>query len=194
MNTSTKLTVSRLAAAPIYLLSFLFLGTAGKWVCLALLWWAAFSDVMDGKIARKRGEISDLGKFLDPIADSTFFVTVFFCFTWVGLMPLWMLLLIVIRESFQNAFLRPYCNARGIVVAAKKIGKAKTVTQSIVSQIIVTTLGLHPFILGSISQKTWEIWTGSVCYALLGGVTLLSVTSLYPYVMTLKQLPAAGNR
>ena len=120
MTLSTKLTISRLISVPVYLPAYLLLDWIGQWICLLLVWWAAFSDIMDGRLARARGEVSDQGKFLDPIADSSFFVTVFFCFAWSGLMPWWMFGLIACREFFQNVILRPYFNRKGIVSEANE--------------------------------------------------------------------------
>jgi len=189
---STKLTISRLISVPVYLPAYLLLGWIGQWVCLVLVWWAAFSDIMDGRLARSRGEVSDQGKFLDPIADSSFFVTVFFCFAWSGLMPWWMLLLIACREAFQNAFLRPFFNSRGVVVGAKRIGKAKTVVQSIVAQLVLFTHGLYALFGQYLPEQVWPIWL-QICFWLLALVTALSVGSLYPYVMTFRELPARSS-
>ena len=192
MTLSTKLTISRLLSIPVYLPAYLLLDWPGQFVCLVLVWWAAFSDIMDGRLARARGEVSDQGKFLDPIADSSFFVTVFFCFAWSGLMAWWMFALIACREAFQNGFLRPYFNSKGIVVAAKRIGKAKTVVQSIVSQIVLFSVGMYALLAQYLPEWIWPFWL-QVCFWLLALVTLLSVSSLYPYVMTFRQLPTARD-
>jgi len=84
--------------------------------------------------------VTRLGKLLDPFADSLTFVTAFACFVTDGYMALWMFWLILLREVSMHFFLRPYFQMRGVVMAAKRAGKFKTVMQSIVSLVLLAFL------------------------------------------------------
>ena len=79
MTLANKLTLTRLALAPVFLVVFLATGPWGRLVCLVLLLGGVTLDWADGYLARSRGEVSDLGKLLDPLADSVMFVTAFLC-------------------------------------------------------------------------------------------------------------------
>ena len=86
MNLPNKLTVIRLVMVPVFLISFIisqkipFLAIPAMAICLVCYVVAELTDLMDGKIARKRGLVTDLGKVMDPFADTLSHVTYFVCF------------------------------------------------------------------------------------------------------------------
>jgi CDP-diacylglycerol--glycerol-3-phosphate 3-phosphatidyltransferase len=82
------------------------------------------SDYIDGRIARASSEVSDFGKLFDPFADVMARVTYFVCFAFEGIMPLWVLLIILYRE-FGIQFLRMLLSFRGIAMGARPGGKLK---------------------------------------------------------------------
>lgn len=90
------------------------------------------SDALDGYLARKWNIVTDLGKILDPFSDVISRVTFFICFTGIGLMPLWMLLLILYRE-LGITFVRMYLMGKGTAMAASIWGKLKAITYTIAS-------------------------------------------------------------
>lgn len=128
LNLPNKLTFLRILMVPAYMLLLLwdfpfhYIASA---VVFAL---AALTDMFDGKIARRRGLITNLGKFLDPIADKMLTTAAFIGLMTVGQMSPWALLLILTRE-FAVASVRLMAASGGRVIAADKLGKSKTVAQ-----------------------------------------------------------------
>lgn len=127
-------TCIRIAGVPAWLLAAQLLpasdGTSfsmGAFVVLALFGVLSLTDTLDGYLARSRGEVTDFGKFLDPIADKLV-VIVALCFLLeCGMVSSWVLLIIVARE-FLVSGLRMVVAANGTVIAASNLGKAKTAT------------------------------------------------------------------
>ena len=91
---------------------------------------ASFTDMFDGKIARKYNLITDLGKFLDSLADKILVISIMLAFIGLGRVSAWAVMIIILRE-FAVSGLRMIAAAKGEVIAAKMIGKVKTVTQMI---------------------------------------------------------------
>ena len=89
---------------------------------------AIFSDWLDGYAARRLDAVSTAGKLLDPFADALFCMLVFATFAWRGRMPgsWWVVGVLIGRETVMTFFLRPFALRRGVVVAARMIGKVKT--------------------------------------------------------------------
>jgi len=85
------------------------------------------TDFLDGIIARKRGEVSDFGKFFDPFADTLTQVTYFFCFVMDGILPPFLFLAVLYRE-FSILFIRNLMLKKGVAMGARMAGKIKTVT------------------------------------------------------------------
>jgi len=139
MNLPTKITVSRIIMSPLFFLIFYLpewtggaFTQASVWVLIPLFIVMELSDALDGYIARKYNLVTDLGKILDPFSDVISRVTFFICFTGIGLMPLWMLLLILYRE-LGITFLRMFMMGRGTAMAASIWGKLKAITYTISS-------------------------------------------------------------
>lgn len=128
MNLSNKLTISRIVMT-FFLTVFLFQpGLLAKAVALALFLAACITDFLDGWLARTRGEITDFGKIMDPVADKVLVLGVFLSFVQLQLIPAWMVIVIVIRESLVTG-LRLFVARRGAVLAAESAGKHKTASQ-----------------------------------------------------------------
>ncbi|MDC7241261.1 MAG: CDP-diacylglycerol--glycerol-3-phosphate 3-phosphatidyltransferase [Spirochaetales bacterium] len=132
MTLPNKLTTGRLILTPVFFglfvftvmgESILFPGMIALWVIQLV---SEISDVLDGHIARSRNLVSDMGKIMDPFADVISRVTYFVCFTYVGMMPLWALMIILWRE-FCIMFIRMVMAKEGTALAAKWGGKAKAV-------------------------------------------------------------------
>ncbi|MFL5542771.1 MAG: CDP-alcohol phosphatidyltransferase family protein [Longimicrobiaceae bacterium] len=111
---------------------------------------AAFSDLVDGKLARSRNLITDFGKLADPLADKLLLASTFITFYWLshggepatpfcwfgGTLPWWILFILFGRELFITVF-RGYAAKRGVVLAAGKAGKLKAVFQNIATGAII---------------------------------------------------------
>ena len=133
MTTASKITLVRVAFIPVYmLLMYLGGGHPGLWMWLALAVFIAASvtDFIDGHIARKYNQISDFGKFLDPLADKLLVVSALAIFCEWGLVPAWALMIVLTRE-FAVTGLRLVAVGKGKVIAAGWSGKVKTASTMI---------------------------------------------------------------
>lgn len=125
MNTANKLTILRVLLIPAFLI-VLYLGFEGsQYVALAIFVIASLTDFADGHIARTRDQVTDFGKFMDPLADKILVVAALLWFTETGIMPAWAVLIIIIRE-FAVTALRLVAVDKGRVIAAGASGKVKT--------------------------------------------------------------------
>ena len=125
MNTANKLTMLRVVMIPAFLI-VLYWGIPGcRYVALALFILASVTDFVDGYIARHYDQITDFGKFMDPLADKCLVVAAMLWFVQVGQMPAWALLIVIVRE-FGVSGLRMIAADKGRVIAAGWSGKVKT--------------------------------------------------------------------
>ena len=158
MNVAHYLTLLRIFISPVFPVLYLereWLGIPLTWLpylLLILLVICESTDVLDGILARKRNEVTDLGKVLDPMADSITHISLFLTFTqgFVGL-PLLLVLVFLYRDLFIST-LRTLCALRGVALAARFSGKMKAILQATVAFVIVIlmipyTLGLLPLAL-----------------------------------------------
>lgn len=129
MTTASKITLIRVILIPLVMV-FMYLsgGNAGSiwlWAALAVFIIASVSDYVDGFIARKYNQVSDFGKFLDPLADKLLVIAVMLIFCQWGLIPSWALMIVLSRE-FAVTGLRLVAVSKGNVIAAGWSGKVKT--------------------------------------------------------------------
>ena len=127
MTTASKITLVRVAMIPAFLLCFLLSpGHAWlKWLSLFLFITASLTDFVDGQIARKYNQVSEFGKFLDPLADKLLVIAAMCVFCQWNLMPAWALVIVLTRE-FSVTGLRLIAVQKGRVIAAGWSGKVKT--------------------------------------------------------------------
>lgn len=158
MSLALYFTLLRILIIPFFPLIYLFypsFGIPSLWVpyiLLLILGICEFTDLFDGFIARKQNKVTDLGKILDPMADSIARITVFFTFTQGEIeLPL-MLLLVFIYREFSISTLRTICALKGLALAARKSGKIKAVLQAAISFLIV--LMMIPYSRGEISLES----------------------------------------
>ena len=128
MTTASKITLVRVAFIPL-LMIFMYMsaGNAGIWMWLALgvFILASLTDYIDGQIARKHNQVTDFGKFLDPLADKLLVIAAMCMFCQWGMMPAWALMIVLTRE-FAVTGLRLVAVGKGSVIAAGWSGKVKT--------------------------------------------------------------------
>ena len=128
MTTASKITLARVALIPAFMVTmYLSGGVAGPWmwVSLAIFIIASLTDFMDGQIARKFNQVSDFGKFLDPLADKLLTIAAMVMYCEWGIFPAWALMIVLTRE-FAVSGLRMVAGPKGKVIAAGKSGKFKT--------------------------------------------------------------------
>ena len=129
MTLASKITLIRIGFIPIYMVfMYLSAGCPGLWMLLALAVFiiASLTDFVDGQIARKYNQVSDFGKFLDPLADKLLTISAMVMFCQWDVMPAWALMLVLARE-FAVTGLRLIAVGKGKVIAAGWSGKVKTV-------------------------------------------------------------------
>ena len=122
MTTASKITLARVALIPVFMI-FLLLGW--NWVALVVFILASLTDFVDGYVARHYNQISDFGKFLDPLADKLLVVAALLIFLQWGRIPAWMVMVVLTRE-FAVTGLRLIAVQTGRVIAAGWSGKIKT--------------------------------------------------------------------
>ena len=125
MNTANKLTILRVVMIPAFLLVlYLNVPHANYWA-LVIFAAASITDTLDGYIARHYNQITDFGKFMDPLADKCLVTAAMLWFVEAGQMPAWALLIVMARE-FAVSGLRMVAADSGRVIAAGWSGKVKT--------------------------------------------------------------------
>lgn len=129
MNLPNKLTMLRILLVPFFVL-FMSMGESPAYgfIALAIFVVASLTDLFDGKIARKHGLVTNFGKLMDPLADKVLVMSAMICFVAIEYAPAWIVIVILTRE-FLVTSLRLIAAGEGIVIAADKWGKIKTVTQ-----------------------------------------------------------------
>jgi len=144
MNLPNKLSILRIILIPVTMFFMLpisiygfapeahnaFINEHGMLIAAFVFIIASLTDMLDGKIARKYNLITDLGKFLDSLADKMLVIAILIAFVATGRVSPWLLAIIVLRE-FMVTGIRLVASKEGVVMAAKMIGKVKTVTQMI---------------------------------------------------------------
>ena len=128
MTTASKITLVRVAMIPAYMVTmYLSGGAPGMWMLISLVIFmvASLTDFIDGHIARKYHQVSDFGKFLDPLADKLLTIACMCMLCEWGMMPAWALMIVLTRE-FAVTGLRLVAVQNGTVIAAGWSGKVKT--------------------------------------------------------------------
>lgn len=160
MNPAHFFTILRICISPLFptiYLGYEWLGipvASVPYLLLALLIVSEFSDIFDGFLARKRNQVTDLGKVLDPMADSITHISLFLAFTegFVQL-PLLIVLVFLYRDFFIST-LRTLCALRGVALGARASGKVKAIMQALVAFLIVSLM--IPTIEGYLSLESFQ--------------------------------------
>ena len=164
MTTASKITLIRVAFIPLFmLLMYLSGGQPGlyMWLSFALFIIASLTDYVDGYIARKYGQVSDYGKFLDPLADKLLVIAAMTMFCQWGQIPAWALMIVLTRE-FAVTGLRLVAVGKGKVIAAGFSGKVKTAS---------TMIGLCAMMaFPTVSWLCWVVLTVIVVTTVYSGV------------------------
>ncbi len=173
MTLPNALTVLRIFFVPLLLAVLLrkeiyletpWITLSKEWLALPIFLAAAFTDLLDGIIARRRGQISTLGTLLDPVADKLLISAAFISLVELGVVPAWMVVVIVGRE-FAVSGLRSIAAAEGYTIEASELGKTKMVMQVIAVSLLLA--GLHwPFVLRLGIVAVWLV----VLFAIVSAV------------------------
>ena len=139
MNLPNKLTTLRVIMIPFFVFFLLWQGGENRTfrlIALALFIIASLTDLLDGKIARKYNLVTNFGKFMDPLADKLLVCSALICLIELGLLPAWMVILIISREFIISGF-RLVASDNGVVIAASYWGKWKTTFQMIAVVLLI---------------------------------------------------------
>ncbi len=129
MKTPNILTLIRIVISPLFIFFFSLDTFWSLSICFLLLIVIEATDFLDGRIARKYGQISDFGKLMDPFADSISRFSVYLCFLSANLAPVWMIAIFFYRDVLVSV-VRVFSMKAGVVVAARKSGKTKAWVQA----------------------------------------------------------------
>jgi CDP-diacylglycerol--glycerol-3-phosphate 3-phosphatidyltransferase len=167
MNLPNKLTIVIIIMVPFFIVLYMMNYT---WPAFIIFVVAALTDLIDGKIARKYNMITNFGKIMDPLADKILVYSAFCCMVENGLIPAWMLIVILSREFIVGG-MRTVAASEGIVVAAGMSGKIKTVLQMIAVPMLLL-IGAMP----------WSFWT-TASYVMLWASLIMTIYSGVEYTL-----------
>ena len=168
MNLPNKLTVLRIIMVPFFVFFMLTDagGAANKWIALVIFCVAILTDMLDGKIARARGLVTNFGKFMDPLADKLLVCSAMICLIPLGKLTAWFVIVIIAREFIISGF-RLVASDNGIVIAASYWGKFKTVSQMFMVIVMIMDLGGVFDVIGTV---------------LMWAALILTIVSLIDYI------------
>ena len=169
MNIANKLTISRIFLTFIFMIFLFSNGFAFKVAAFITFIIASWTDFLDGFLAKRRNEISDFGKFMDPIADKVLTIAAFLAFVEMKFVPAWIVVIIVFRE-FIITGLRLIALARGEVIEAATAGKHKTVSQMLSIYVILIFI-----VLKEGGAKVFGFWNSTIEYRFTQAIFYLMV-------------------
>ena len=176
MNLPNKLTLARVVMIPFFMIFLLFPIIPVEWisrvVAAAIFALTALTDMLDGKIARKYGLITDFGKFLDPLADKVMVISAMLSLIYVNRATIlceylvWATFIIVVRELAVTSLRLIVNTGEKIVIAANWLGKIKTVSQIV----CILSLLLEPVILPTYPVISFITLAATVILTVWSGV------------------------
>jgi CDP-diacylglycerol--glycerol-3-phosphate 3-phosphatidyltransferase len=199
------ITIVRICFTPVIALLPFIEGYWPKLICFVVFVIAAVSDVFDGWLARSRGEVTDLGKLLDPLADKLLLFATLVPIYWIsrtrhdlydipywGSLPLWVTLLLIGRELAMTAF-RHWAQRRGVIIPAHGAGKLKAVLQNVFVGAIILWFAFRDARrpMGWVNTPFGTFWNsfhGGFVAVTLAIATLLTVYSFVVYIYRYRSL------
>lgn len=195
MNLPNKLTFARLCMTPVFFISFnlpTWFGekfyTLSTVLVLVLFVCIEATDLLDGIIARKRNMVTDLGKVMDPFADTFSRLTYFVCLMTVGIMPVIAFIVIMWRE-FGQSFVRMLMMKEGKALPANIWGKSKAVLYAVSAVLGVIYLSL----IRTIESATWLVTFGNILTVIFYLAAIASVASFFTYIKGIHDTNAFSN-
>ncbi len=180
MNLPNKLTMGRVVAVPFFIAAYMLGYYPAAFIIFIL---ASLTDMLDGKIARKYNLVTNFGKIMDPLADKVLVYSAFCLMVENGMVPAWMLIVILARE-FAVAGMRTVAASEGIVIAAGMSGKIKTVLQ----MIAVPLLLLYSWLAAAIAEGGVTIAVYYAAYAFLWASLIMTIVSGIEYIVKNKEV------
>ncbi len=160
MNLPNKLTMLRIFMIPLFLICFLMSSIPNHYLWALLVFGlASLTDMADGMIARKQGLVTDFGVLMDPLADKLLVMAAMICFIPAGIVHAVVVIVILARE-FLVTSIRLVAAGKGIVIAADKLGKLKTISQMIWICLGLLWLGLEGWGGAAALWYLYQFFTG----------------------------------
>lgn len=179
LNLPNVLTVSRILLTPLFLILFFSKWGYGKQLSLLTFGFASLTDIYDGHLARKGGEVTSVGRFLDPLADKVLASAALVAFLMTGLVSFWLVAVIVGRDVLVT-LLRIYALYNGKQVATSKLARYKTSFQLASIFVVLGVMNLQMSFLKDL---------GELANLLMSIVALLTVVSGLQYLLRRKYVP-----
>ena len=180
MNLANKLTLIRIILVPIFLVFIAYQDLPyGSVIATLIFIIASVTDQLDGYIARSRNQVTNFGKFMDPLADKLLVTAALISLVELQLVPAWAAIVIIARE-FAVSGLRTIAASEGLVIAASWWGKIKTVIQIIAIVLlllqvnIINSPGLKELVSGSSCLRNFFIYVPDIFLYLAVAITIIS--------------------
>ncbi len=182
MNLANKLTLFRVILVPFFIAALMLpFIPFGYTIALVIFALASITDMLDGKVARKYNMITDLGKFLDPLADKVLVAAALICFTELGYAPSWAVWLIMAREFMVSGIRLVAAGSKEkIVIAANIWGKLKTAS-TMVAICLILIMHILTDDFGIFTGMPVQIITDVLIYICTFLTVLSGVIYLYDY-------------
>jgi len=189
------LSTSRVVLTPVFLWLFFSQGWQGHLLGLVVFTIASLTDVYNGRLARSREALTDLGGFLDPLADKILVCSALIALAARGLASSWMVAVIVIRELLITG-LRIHAIHRDKPVVTSKLAKCKTITQLAAIFAILATRSLMEALVRFrlVSAASSYLWTTSAARVLVAATMLITAISGILYLVGNRHLYRRGFR
>lgn len=197
MNLPNKLTLFRIILVPIMVIvsffdipgSFLGISTT-MWIMELIFIIASITDKLDGYLARKNNQVTNFGKFLDPIADKILVVAAMILFVEMGRLPAWIPIIVIFREFAVSGYRLIAVQNSGKVIAANVWGKLKTVTQMIaIILMFLTTQPYFAFVNSALTYMTTGDFVMNILASIFMTVSVIAtIFSGYEYLKGGKDL------
>ena len=184
MNLPNYLTLLRILIVPLLVVVLLtdvvdsYLGISGYAFAIAIFLIASFTDILDGHIARKRNQVSNFGKLLDPIADKLLISAALIVLVEKHLAPAWAVVIILGRE-FIITGLRSVAATEGIVIQAKSLGKIKMWAQcvAVVALLVAGATGRPPVSNFGLEYPAFRFWEVAEVRTAFSDLTQFALTT-----------------
>ncbi|MCF0215154.1 MAG: CDP-diacylglycerol--glycerol-3-phosphate 3-phosphatidyltransferase [Fibrobacteraceae bacterium] len=191
LSIASQLTMSRIVLTPFFLWVFFYdndldysnNNVVFKFLALFMVLGFMLTDFLDGYLARKMGEVSTLGKYLDPFSDKISNMTIFMCFIATGYASVWMVALIYFREASVET-LRTLAASENVIMPARRSGKWKTALQG-VGIVLILVGALDP--VANIVPNYQAIWN-VLPTAVMGSITAITLISGVDYFLASKHI------
>lgn len=178
MNVPNMLTILRVILIPFFVLFMIGdITEVDKYLALGIFIAASLTDMLDGYLARKNNQITNFGKFMDPLADKLLVCSALVCLMDLEKLPAWIVIIIISREFIISGF-RLVASDNDIVIAASWWGKTKTISQMIMIILLIADFG-----------GVFDMINQILIYLAL----VLTVVSLVDYVVKNKQVLKMQN-